>query len=140
MNKTNKTTSTSKTIFHLCDEKACHSSVEDSLLWIIDYINILKCKNLEAFISYFHIFLEPQTTTLKWMFGKTTISYVKIWNHPIETTIYKWLALGFQVHHVLDVFWEEFVPEWFPGHEAFGPWSRGTLAWTKPWGRWKKLH
>ena len=31
------------------------------------------------------------------MFGETTISYVKIWNHPIETTIYKWLALGFQV-------------------------------------------
>ena len=25
------------------------------------------------------------------MFGETTISYVKIWNHPIETTIYKWL-------------------------------------------------
>ncbi len=27
----------------------------------------------------------------KWMFGETTISYVKIGNHPIETTIYKWL-------------------------------------------------
>ena len=25
------------------------------------------------------------------MFGETTISYVKICNHPIETTIYKWL-------------------------------------------------
>jgi len=25
------------------------------------------------------------------MFGETTISYIKIWNHPIETTIYKWL-------------------------------------------------
>ena len=25
------------------------------------------------------------------MFGETTISYVKIGNHPIETTIYKWL-------------------------------------------------
>ena len=31
------------------------------------------------------------------MFGETPISYVKIWNHPIETTIYKWLALGIQV-------------------------------------------
>ena len=31
------------------------------------------------------------------MFGETTIFYIKIWNHPIETTIYKWLALGFQV-------------------------------------------
>ena len=25
------------------------------------------------------------------MFGETTISYVKIWNHPIETTTYKWM-------------------------------------------------
>ena len=36
--------------------------------------------------------LETQTTIKKkWMFGETTISYVKIGNHPIETTIYKWL-------------------------------------------------
>ena len=34
--------------------------------------------------------LEPQTTIKKWMFGETTTSYVKIGNHPIETTIYKW--------------------------------------------------
>ena len=47
--------------------------------------------------SLFHPYLEPQTTIYKWMFGETTIFYVKIWNHPIETTIYKWLALGFQV-------------------------------------------
>ena len=39
----------------------------------------------------FHTCLEPQTTIYKWMFGETTISYVKVWNHPIETTIYKWL-------------------------------------------------
>ena len=25
------------------------------------------------------------------MFGETTIFFVKIWNHPIETSIYKWL-------------------------------------------------
>ena len=25
------------------------------------------------------------------MFGETTISYVKILNYPIETTIYKWM-------------------------------------------------
>ena len=37
------------------------------------------------------VILEPQTTIYKWMFGETTISYVKIGNHPIETTIYKWL-------------------------------------------------
>ena len=36
-------------------------------------------------------YLETQTTIKKWMFGETTISYVKIGNHPIETTIYKWL-------------------------------------------------
>ena len=35
--------------------------------------------------------LEPQTTINKWMFGETSISYIKIWNLPIETTIYKWL-------------------------------------------------
>ena len=37
------------------------------------------------------MFLEPQTTIKKWMFCETTISYVKIGNHPSETTIYKWL-------------------------------------------------
>ena len=25
------------------------------------------------------------------MFGETTISYVKNWNHPIETTTNKWM-------------------------------------------------
>ena len=41
---------------------------------------------------YYHIlYLEPQTTICKWMFGETTISYINIWNYPIETTIYKWL-------------------------------------------------
>ena len=35
--------------------------------------------------------LEPQTTIKKWMFGETTISYVKIGNRPIATTIYGWL-------------------------------------------------
>ena len=41
--------------------------------------------------KYNDMYLEPQTTIYKWMFGETTISYVKIGNHPIETTIYKWL-------------------------------------------------
>ena len=26
-----------------------------------------------------------------WMFGETTIFYIEIWNHPIETSIDKWL-------------------------------------------------
>ncbi len=34
---------------------------------------------------------NPKQPLKKWMFGETTISYVKIGNHPIETTIYKWL-------------------------------------------------
>ena len=25
------------------------------------------------------------------MFGETTIFYIKIWNHPTETTIKKWM-------------------------------------------------
>ena len=33
-----------------------------------------------------------------WEWWFPTIFYIKIWNHPIETSIYKWLALGFQVH------------------------------------------
>ena len=33
------------------------------------------------------VFLEFQTTSFRWMFGSTTISYVKNWNHPIETTV-----------------------------------------------------
>ena len=36
-------------------------------------------------------YLVPETTILKWMFGETTISYVKNWNHPIETTTSKWM-------------------------------------------------
>ena len=36
-------------------------------------------------------YLEPQTTIYKWMFGETTIFYMKIWNHPIETTICTWM-------------------------------------------------
>ena len=36
-------------------------------------------------------YLVPETTCLKWMFGETTISYVKIWNHQIETTTNKWM-------------------------------------------------
>ena len=42
-------------------------------------------------VVYMYLHLEPQTTIYKWMFGETTIFYVKIRNHPIETTIYKWL-------------------------------------------------
>ena len=40
-----------------------------------------------------NISLEPQTTSLKWMFGETTISHLKIWNHPIESTTKKWFRV-----------------------------------------------
>ena len=47
--------------------------------------------------------LEPQGQPFingwKWWFP--TIFYIKIWNHPTETSIYKWLALGFQAEAAL---------------------------------------
>ena len=51
------------------------------------------CVYLPFFGKYrkIHILLVPETTILKWMFGETTISYVKNWNHPIETTTNKWM-------------------------------------------------
>ena len=43
-----------------------------------------------GFLKY-DLYLEPQTTIYKWMFGETTIFYVMTWNPPVETTIKKWL-------------------------------------------------
>ena len=45
--------------------------------------------NFSQLYGYYN--LEPQTTIYKWMFGETTIFYIKIWNHPIEKSIYKLL-------------------------------------------------
>ena len=36
----------------------------------------------------FFVAWYPKQPIFEWMFGETTISYIKIWNHPIETTIY----------------------------------------------------
>ena len=47
--------------------------------------------SFEPYAIYAFAHLEPQPTSLKWMFGEPTISDVKIWNHPIETTIKQWL-------------------------------------------------
>ena len=33
----------------------------------------------------------PRPTIYKWMFGETSIFYIKIWNHPIKTSVYKLL-------------------------------------------------
>ena len=68
---------TKRTKTHLLVGKACW--------WEID--------EWEFHVAY-EIYLEPQTTSLKWIMdgnGETTISYIKIWNHPIETAICKWL-------------------------------------------------
>ena len=53
------------------------------------------------FWGVFPLFLEtpicvkstwnPKQPFSYWIFGDTTIFYVKIWNHPNETTIKKWL-------------------------------------------------
>ncbi len=41
------------------------------------------------------------------MFGETTISYVKVWNHPTETTILKWMfrvpGMPFYKKNLMDV-------------------------------------
>ena len=40
----------------------------------------------------------PQQPFFYWMeIGETPISQLMIWNHPIETTILKWMANRFQV-------------------------------------------
>ncbi len=40
------------------------------------------------------------------MFGETTIFYVKVWNHPTETTIYKQM---FQVPGIYILVWRMFM-------------------------------
>ena len=48
---------------------------------------------MELFFIFIHLenILVLQTTIFYWMFGETTISYVKNWNHPVETTTNKWM-------------------------------------------------
>ena len=61
-------------------------------------------ESLVAFSCYFllknsyqmqvnHTCLVPETSTLKRLFGEITLSQVKVWNHPTETTI-KSLVVG----------------------------------------------
>ena len=54
--------------------------------------------------------LEPQTTIYKWMFGETTIFYIKIWKHPIETTGSRETHFGYQ----FGFFQKWFPKDWFP--------------------------
>ena len=46
---------------------------------------------VNEWVNIANTYLELQTTSFLWMFGETTIFHVKIWNHPIETTNYRWL-------------------------------------------------
>ena len=62
--------------------------------------------NLYIMKIKFYVHLEPQTTIYKWMFGETTIFYVKISNHPIETSIYKWL-FGVPGIYIYIVIWRK---------------------------------
>ena len=56
-------------ISHVCQQILCRDA--DKLLQLL----------LDSY-------LKPQTTSLNWMFGETTIfMYIMIWNHPVETTI-----------------------------------------------------
>ena len=80
--------------------------------WFLDPINhSLKHIWLFFFFSFWFLglfsnnsysSLGPQTTIYKWMFGETTIFYIKDWNHPTETSVYKWLfrVPGHQPLHV----------------------------------------
>ena len=55
--------------------------------------------------------------------GETTISYVKILNHPIETTIYKWMfqVPGFQ-----------FLQKMFPPTPSAPVFPLGSVACERP--------
>ena len=55
--------------------------------WVGDIINLP-----ETHMASWKIIIltwYPKQPIFKWMFGETTMFYVMIWNHPIETTIYK---------------------------------------------------
>ena len=75
------------------------------------------------------------------MFGeKTTISYVQIWNHPIETTILKWMFQVPGIYHItLSVF---FAPIGWKPTNGQGPGSQSTRSYgTSPLQRlgWIRL-
>ena len=48
---------------------------------------------------------------LKWLFGETTIFHLKIWNHPIEATIYQWMFQVQGIHIILC---------WVPSRHCYG--------------------
>ena len=63
------------------------------------------------------------------MFGETTIFYVKVWNHPTETTIYKQMfQVPYQQKNIfqpnkIDVFWIVELPvNPFGQFQASSPW------------------
>ena len=62
------------------------------LLFLVEMV-IFQLAMLGYWRVYIYILhLELQTTSFKWMeMVKKNISFVKIWNHAIETTIYRWM-------------------------------------------------
>ena len=66
-------------------------------------------KTTHAGKRYRNSHLVLPTTIFYWMFGETTISYVKNWNHPIETTTNKWMfgvpgRQGLTIHNDVKIF------------------------------------
>ena len=46
-----------------------------------------------------------------WMFGETTLfSQIKMWNHPVETTMKKMIHLGYQVSSQIIIFHQPRFP------------------------------
>ena len=66
------------------------------------YLKLLFSQNVGILVDVFFFFQfdkskgeyytgNPKTTIYKWMCGETTIFYIKIRNHPTETSILKWM-------------------------------------------------
>ena len=64
---------------------------ESQSLACVNCISFLKSVAAKVHPEKKQCYLVPETTILKWMFGETTVSYVKNWTHPVETTNKKWL-------------------------------------------------
>ena len=72
---------------HAHTRNFCYPSQDASAMWQVKVLFLMvKCD-----------YLEPQTSSLKWMFGdfQPFPTSKDLVHHPIETTVYKWF-LGFQ--------------------------------------------
>ena len=71
------------------------------------------------------------------MFGETTIFYIKIWNHPIETSIYKWLfgVPGCPSNNTLHMFRHR-SDRWDQRLLWKGQWPRSVVSISMCWTHW----